>query len=312
MVIIADDLSFANRVFPEAEWCSVALSELQKTQGRRFLAEQLFEDPHAVFRTEISQKEWQAAFLAGHSRRSQFDILIEGCSSQVQLPDRIYCLAGSGQGFHGQRGRPWKAERGNLHLSVMLQPRTVIPRFHVAFPLLAAVSLLQTLDGMEALTLRAGVKWVNDIFIDGAKIAGFITHVQSQEQEVKSVVLGIGMNVATLPLVAADAFVPRVAALDNFLAQGKTRSLRQVLSELLSHVDRNYRLILEDEVDPLLDFYRERSLVLGRRVRVISDPVSAESRELMSGRVVGIGENLELFLEGRSDPVTQGRLILEE
>jgi BirA family biotin operon repressor/biotin-[acetyl-CoA-carboxylase] ligase len=221
-------------------------------------------------------------------------------------------LAGSGQGFHGQRGRPWMAERGNLHLSVLLQPRRIISRVHVAFPLLAAVSVLQTLDDLDDFRPRAGVKWVNDILVEGAKVAGFITQIQTQEREVKAVVLGIGMNVGASPLVAGDPFVPRVASLDSFLPQGRTFSLSRILSGLLSQLSKNYQLILAGNTSLLLDFYRQRSLVLGRRIRVISDPVSGQFHEMISGRAVKIGENLELYLEKRKEPVTHGRLIFED
>ena len=166
--------------------------------------------------------------------------------------------------------------------------------------------------GGRSLASRAGVKWVNDILIDGAKVAGFVTHTQSQEHEVKSVVLGIGLNVATIPLVPPDAFVPRVASLSQYLPGNEACSLDRILFTLLNKLDKNYHLILEGKIAGLLDFYRESSLVLGRRVRVISDPISGKSQELASGRVSHIGENLELHLEDRPAPVTQGRLILEE
>jgi len=312
MIVFTDSRDFGSSLLPQIQWRSQGLSGLNLGEGSRFLADRMLAPQAIHFSREHSLEAWDLAFLVEHSPFSQFDLLIEACGQQFRFPDKIFCAAGSGQGFHGQRGRPWSAVRGNLHLSVMFRPHKTIPRFHVAFPLLAAVSVLETLDGLVELKCRAGVKWVNDILLEGAKVAGFVTHTQSQEQEVKSVVLGIGLNVATSPSVPPDDFVPRVASLAHFLPGSETCSLNQVLPVLLDNLDRNYRLVLEGKIAPLLDFYRERSLVLGRNIRVMSDPISGDPQEFASGRVLDIGENLELYIDNRSAPVTQGRLILEE
>ncbi len=312
MIVFTDSQDFGSHLFPRTQWRSQGLSGLNIEDGSRFLAERMLEPQSIHFATEFSLGAWNSAFLVEHSPFSQFDLLVAACGRPLRFPNKIFCVAGSGEGFHGQRGRPWAAVKGNLHLSVMFQPQKIIPRFHVAFPLLAAVSVLETLDGLGEPNSRAGVKWVNDILIEGAKVAGFVTHTQSQEQEVKSVVLGIGLNIATAPPVPPDAFVPRVASLAHYLPGSEVCSLSQVLSTLLKNLDKNYHLILEGKIAPLLDFYRERSLVLGRGVRVMSDPISGDPQELAFGRVLHIGENLELYIEDRSAPVTQGRLILEE
>jgi hypothetical protein len=51
--------------------------------------------------------------------------------------------------------------------------------------------------------------------------------------------------------------------------------------------------------------------VIGREVNVYPDAGGDISEELVSGRVVSIGENLELYLDGVKTPVSKGRLVLK-
>jgi BirA family biotin operon repressor/biotin-[acetyl-CoA-carboxylase] ligase len=228
----------------------------------------------------------------------------------ITLPDGTLCLAGSGRKFHGQRQRPWAALEGNIHLALYLAPHRVIKRFHSGFPILAAVSLVDALDAVTPLKDRAKIKWINDILIDGAKIAGFLVHTQSMENSVLSAILGIGLNVEKIPRIRTDPFVPKVSSLRNFVPDDSVLTQEKVLLELLRSLDKNYQLLLEGNYETLLNSYRERSLVIGRQVRVLSDSPSKKSHEIASGTVIAISENLELIIKGHPKPVTSGRLIL--
>ncbi len=250
------------------------------------------------------------AFLIKHAFSSHFDHLVELSQKDIELPDGTVCLAGSGRKFHGQKGRHWSALEGNIHLALFLKPKRVIKRYHTGFPVLVAVSLIETLDTIAPLKGRAKIKWVNDILIDGAKIAGFLVHTQSKEETVVSVILGIGLNVEKTPRIKTDSFVPKISSLRDFIQDYSILSQEKILLKLLRSLDKNYQFLLDGHYEPLLNAYRERSLVIGHHVRVFSDSSGKKSQEIASGTVITIGENLELILKDRSKPVTTGRLIL--
>jgi BirA family biotin operon repressor/biotin-[acetyl-CoA-carboxylase] ligase len=195
-------------------------------------------------------------------------------------------------------------------LAIHLSPHKTIKSFHTGFPILAAVSLIETLDAFEPLEGRARIKWVNDILIEGAKVAGFLIHTQSVEDTVLAAIMGIGLNVEKTPRIRTDSFVPKVSCLRSFVHEDSILDQEKVLRQLLISLDKNYEFLLKGKYGRLLRSYRERSNVIGRKVKVISDSPKEESREIASGTVVGIGENLELILKDRSKPVTSGRLIL--
>src|SRR6478736_3850149 len=85
----------------------------------------------------------------------------------------------------GRGGRAWTAvPRGLVIVSVAISAEDVDEQQWGLLPLLAAVGI------------RAGVKWPNDVLIDGAQIAGILAEVASPKP---IVVLGIGLNVEVLP-----------------------------------------------------------------------------------------------------------------
>lgn len=44
---------------------------------------------------------------------------------------------------------------------------------------------------------KVGIKWVNDIFLDGKKICGILTQTVTENNQINSVVVGIGINLTT-------------------------------------------------------------------------------------------------------------------
>lgn len=253
---------------------------------------------------------WRRLIVAEVAPRSQYDTLIDLCRGDTALPGGILCLAGSGSDFHGQRGRSWSSVPGNIHLSVLLAPRLPVSRIGVGFSLLPAVAMVDCIDAVPGLQGRAGIKWVNDILVERAKVAGFLAHTQSLGGQLSHAVLGIGLNVESTPVIPADSFVSKAASLREFADRPGSCTLGVVLARLLRDLEARYLQLHGGGLDALREAYRGRSVVLGRQVSIREEGSLGEGAEIARGRVAGIGEALELVLEGREEPVTRGRLIL--
>jgi hypothetical protein len=65
-------------------------------------------------------------------------------------------------------------------------------------------------------------------------------------------------------------------------------------------------------VTGIVEAYRRRSLVLGRHVTVFTEGDEGRPVERASGRVVRLGDDLELYLDGGGRPLTTGRVVLGE
>ncbi len=253
---------------------------------------------------------WQYAVLVEHAVRSQFDILVRALREGLAIPDGLLCLAGSGEGFHGQRGRAWAAVRGNIHLSAFISPGCRLSDIATGLTILPAVSLLQTLDAIPGLEHRAAIRWVNDIVIDGAKLAGYLVHTQSMAGMVTGAVIGIGLNVEAIPSVTPTVFVPSVTALRDHVSDLRACSRPDILRRLLRCLAINIEKIVSGCSGELLELYRERSVVIGRRVEVYTDLAEWATGHPATGTVAAIGDRLELILEGGGRPISCGRIVM--
>jgi biotin-[acetyl-CoA-carboxylase] ligase BirA-like protein len=309
MIVITDHQEYADSILPgHGNWTTVnpvtINPNLYELMRKFYGTKDLYQRPG------ISQGRWGHALIVRTAPSSHFDQLIRLAQKNVRLPDGIICQAGSSEKLHGQRNRPWAALDGNIHLSVYLAPGKRIRGYHVGFPVLAAVSLIDTLDAVHGLEGRARIKWVNDVLIDGAKVAGFLVHTLSSMDTVIAAILGIGLNVEKTPRVKPDPFAPKVGSLREFVQDPPIIDCKNVLTHLLDCLDKNYSLLLDGRYLELLDSYKARSLVIGQEVKIISDTPGQKPAEIAAGIVEDIGENLELYIRGEKQPVTKGRLIL--
>ncbi|NIM49021.1 MAG: biotin--[acetyl-CoA-carboxylase] ligase [Gemmatimonadales bacterium] len=310
MVVYSDSIEYAEQVIPHptSHWTAArsrVSAELQR------LSVNLYGDKPLHESTVPSDLLWDYLFVVESAPRSHYDLLVELSREATPLPDGVLCLAGAGQQFHGFKNRPWAASPGNIHLSAHLAPSRPISHAGVAFTILAAVSVIDVLDSTPGLQNRAGIKWVNDVLIDGAKVCGVLAYTQTMDETVNAAVIGIGLNVETTPAVEPTPSVPRVGSLRDFAPDLKTCNQRVAFDKLIQALDHNYRLLVDGRYEVLLERYRRRSLVIGRHVAICSETSGGDPEVIAKGRVTALGDDLELYLEGFEKPFSHGRLLLE-
>jgi len=174
----------------------------------------------------------------------------------------------------GRKGRSWESPEGGLWLSVILKPGRIDPR-------LVFVGALAVVDTLADFGIASGIKWPNDVWAEGRKVAGILTEGKGSEYAI----LGIGLNV--------NNPVPeelRESAVSMLQLVGRKVPLEKVLERLLFHLGGWYRVFLE-RPDLLMAKVRDRTFILGKTVRVIRD-----EGELV-GRAADILEDGSLLLE---------------
>lgn len=106
----------------------------------------------------------------------------------------------------GRRGRDWATTKGNLAASLLLRP-DVEPDVLGGLGFVAGVALHDAvsgaiaarLDGMSALAQRVGLKWPNDVLMNGAKLSGILLEAKKDTTGGLAVIVGIGVNVVQAP-----------------------------------------------------------------------------------------------------------------
>ncbi len=144
----------------------------------------------------------------------------------------------------GRQGREWTAPpRSAVLMSVVLR------ELDERLPLTAAVAVA------DALPPPAAIKWPNDIWIDGRKVAGILVEGRPQEGWA---VLGIGLNVTTREFPAELA-----GQATSLRLVGVETGVEAVLAGLLGALDD----WLGAPPARVLEAWRSRDALKGERVR---------------------------------------------
>jgi len=247
---------------------------------------------------------WDRLLIVGQAPRSQFDALRE----VPALPGPVATVALAGTGFHGQRGRAWATERGNLHLCVALPAASPVDYLGSALPMLAAVATVEAIG--RSCRIDAGIKWVNDVMVAGAKVGGVLTAAEICGAQVERVVIGVGVNVRSAPRVRPTRFVPAVGCLR---AHHPTAEVAGVGLAILAGLARHWAVLQERGPESLHRAYVDGSVVVGRRVQIWPEDVDepgATTPLLAQGMVRGISRDLSLVVEGHEEPIRRGRLAV--
>jgi BirA family biotin operon repressor/biotin-[acetyl-CoA-carboxylase] ligase len=159
-------------------------------------------------------------------------------------PHGTLVTADEQQAGRGRQGRAWSAPaRSAVLMSV------VVRELSETLPLAAAVAVC------EALPVESQIKWPNDVWIDGRKVAGILVEARPQEGWA---VLGIGLN------VAIEEFPPPLDETATSLQlAGATTTVDEALAGLVAALDE----WLPRRPEDVLAAWRPRDALIGRSVR---------------------------------------------
>lgn len=185
-------------------------------------------------------------------------------------PAGTVVIAGSQSGGRGRLGRSFfSPEDTGIYMSILLRP-AISPERVVMLTTMAAVAVCEAIEnvcGFEAGI--CGIKWVNDIFVEGRKVCGILTESSfSTDKEGRPVtefcVVGIGINCYE----PEGGFPEEIRNTAGALLGERQEGFRNRLCrEILERFDMYYG---EESLGTHFEKYRERSIVLGREVEVIS------------------------------------------
>ena len=188
-------------------------------------------------------------------------------------PEGTLVVAEKQTAGRGRRGKVWESPLGTgIWMSLVLRPQ-IAPAEASVLTLLCG---LATAEAIEAETgLSAGIKWPNDILINGKKAVGILTEMDCEMSEVYFVIPGIGINVNTA------SFPPEIAdiATSLYLECGKTVSRRRLVHKVLERLEEHYETFLRTgSFAAMLEDYRKHCITLGKEVHVLGrEPFFAEA-----------------------------------
>lgn len=113
--------------------------------------------------------------------------------AEQDAPHGTVVLAEQQDEGRGRMGHQWVSpKRTGLWFSLLLRP-DILPEQASMMTLVAAMAVEKAVE--ETQGVKAGIKWPNDIVLNGKKICGILTEMEIKDKKVDYIVVGIGINV---------------------------------------------------------------------------------------------------------------------
>ena len=204
-------------------------------------------------------------------------------------------LAESQSGGRGRMGRSFYSPAyTGIYLSLLFQ---ILPNASdtVLLTTAASVAVLRAIRSVTG--IEAGIKWVNDLYVEGRKVCGILAESFFCGEE-RYGILGVGINLDTAEFPealreTAGSLNPQKKGLRNALAA-------EVIQEL-------YGLVKEGAVCDFIEEYRAHSMVLGQAV------VYTQNQETKCGVAEAIDERGRLLVrheDGTAALLASGEISL--
>ncbi|MBN1951995.1 MAG: biotin--[acetyl-CoA-carboxylase] ligase [Bacteroidales bacterium] len=177
-----------------------------------------------------------------------------GKEGTVILAD--FQTTGRGRGDHRWHSAP----KENLLMSILLKPAISV-QDHFFLNELVSLSVMDTL---RAFGVSPGIKWPNDIYLQGKKLGGLLIENSLSGSRIRQSIIGLGLN---LNATSFPSDLPNPISLRNVLGNEVDRIY--FAGVLLDHLAHRYQLVRENQWELLHRNYLQKVLGLGSLVKFI-------------------------------------------
>ena len=166
----------------------------------------------------------------------------------------------------GRLGREWVSPTGGLWFSLILRPK-LRPSEAVKLTFVAGLAVVKALR--EMFDLKVETKWPNDVLVNGQKICGILTEMNTTDETVNFTVVGIGVNANfDVEKVFPQELKEGATSLESEL--GRKVQLEDLFRGLLERLENLYELSTKEGFKPILEEWKNYAGFLGHQVEVKS------------------------------------------
>lgn len=220
-----------------------------------------------IMKTQIMGKSIELHQVIDSTNNRARELALEGADEGTLI------IAETQLEGRGRLSRSWISPRGKgIWMSLILKP-DLSPDQAPHITAIAAVAIRKALNRATGLVI--GIKWPNDIIIDGKKVCGILTEMHADIDRIYYVVVGIGINVN----MTQEDFPVELSSTATSLriALGRNLDRRQLIALIMEEIEEIYYTYLENrDFKQILDLCRQYSVTLNRPVKVIGRDTSFE------------------------------------
>ncbi|GAA6205140.1 bifunctional biotin--[acetyl-CoA-carboxylase] ligase/biotin operon repressor BirA [Thalassotalea sp. SU-HH00458] len=218
-----------------------------------------------------------------------------------QVKQGQVCVAEYQNSGRGRRGRQWISPFGS---HVYMSMYWCLTQGISAAMGLSVVAAIAVSDAIKQLyNVEVELKWPNDIYANGKKLAGILIELEGQALESSHCVIGIGLNI-NMPMKAAEDIDQPWTDLQSIISVEIDRN--QLVSTLINCLIVRLNQHKESGIVTMLEDWHKQDLYVNKPVRLITG-----AKETL-GICRGINNQGALLLEvdGQIKPIYGGEVSL--
>ena len=190
-------------------------------------------------------------------------------------------VAKSQTGGRGTNNRKFFSPKGGIYLSLKLKPKIPLDKLSLITPF-TAVALYKAIE--KVTKLKPKIKWVNDIYINGKKVAGILTESKISSDSIDYVIVGVGINCDRQNFPNFNLNTPTSIEEELDYKIDKNRLIAEFLNEF-NGIEKS--LLSKD----FIPYYKDNFYLLDKAVKVVSGGKEYQ------GVVAGVDDSLAILVK---------------
>ena len=189
----------------------------------------------------------------------------------------------------GRLNRKWFSSKGGLWFTLILKPKTP-PQLSYIYNFAASLSLSRSLKRL--FDVDVCVKWPNDLLLNGNKLVGLLSEMETRGDMVEFLNIGMGINVNNQP----QKHEPNAISLKDVLQKSVSRKL--ILETFLDDFETIVHPPLQtSNCHKIIKQWKEMTSTIGSRVRVET------ITEVHEGLAVDVDETGALMIKDKAGKI---------
>lgn len=182
--------------------------------------------------------------------------------AEAGAPEGTLVIAEFQDNGRGRMGRAWVSPPGRgVSMSLLLRPDVPL-QLAPQLTLLAAVALCRSLSRETGLEI--GIKWPNDLLVQGRKISGILLESATEDERLRYVAVGLGISVNLEAGDYPEELLERAVSLR--IAAGRPFDRSTLIAAVLLEFEQLYTIYKEQGFEPIRILWEALSVSLNRTV----------------------------------------------
>ncbi|QBF83173.1 bifunctional biotin--[acetyl-CoA-carboxylase] ligase/biotin operon repressor BirA [Shewanella maritima] len=184
----------------------------------------------------------------------------------AELASGDFCVAEYQSQGRGRRGRAWQSPYGHHLYTSLFWRSQLAPQQLMGLSLVVGCALVKVLQDFGVTEL--GLKWPNDIYLEGRKLAGVLVELGQNQTQGVELVIGIGLNM-NMPATQGNQIDQPWSDLSHL---DKSMSKTQLLIALHKQLTCDLREFEANGLASFIERWNQADLFMQKQVKLLMAP----------------------------------------